>query len=130
MAIILKANKVHLFVSSVLFVFWYHSLKGLDTPHICNISWLRVNVHYSRATFASGFSLSKYVSPLPTLPNPFIYDPAERCRHIQPQPSQPTLSVSQTKLLGVLLMSSVCITFPIYLNLLDLITGILLKIKD
>jgi hypothetical protein len=25
MAIILKANKVNLFVSSVLFVFWYHS---------------------------------------------------------------------------------------------------------
>jgi hypothetical protein len=27
MAIILKANKVNLFVSSVLFVFWYHSLN-------------------------------------------------------------------------------------------------------
>jgi hypothetical protein len=33
MAIILKANKVNLFVSSVLFVFWYHSLNFLDTPH-------------------------------------------------------------------------------------------------
>jgi hypothetical protein len=43
MAIILKANKVNLFVSSVLFVFWYHSPNVLDTPHICNISWLRVN---------------------------------------------------------------------------------------
>jgi hypothetical protein len=32
MAIILKANKVNLFVSSVLFVFWYHSTKFLDTP--------------------------------------------------------------------------------------------------
>jgi hypothetical protein len=32
MAIILKANKVNLFVSSVLFVFWYHSPKVLDTP--------------------------------------------------------------------------------------------------
>jgi hypothetical protein len=42
MAIILKANKVNLFVSSVLFVFWYHSPNVLDTPHICNISWLRV----------------------------------------------------------------------------------------
>jgi hypothetical protein len=31
MAIILKANKVNLFVSSVLFVFWYHSPKVLDT---------------------------------------------------------------------------------------------------
>jgi hypothetical protein len=38
----LKANKVNLFVSSVLFVFWYHSPNVLDTPHICNISWLRV----------------------------------------------------------------------------------------
>jgi hypothetical protein len=42
MAIILKANKVNLFVSSVLFVFWYHSPNVLDTLHICNISWLRV----------------------------------------------------------------------------------------
>jgi hypothetical protein len=40
--IILKANKVNLFVSSVLFVFWYHSPNALDTPHICNISRLRV----------------------------------------------------------------------------------------
>jgi hypothetical protein len=32
--IILKANKVNLFVSSVLFVFWYHSPNVLDTPHI------------------------------------------------------------------------------------------------
>jgi hypothetical protein len=43
MAIILKANKVNLFVSSALFVFWYHSPKFLDTPHICDISGLRVN---------------------------------------------------------------------------------------
>jgi hypothetical protein len=42
MAIILKANKVNLFVSSVLFVFWYHLPNILDTLHICNISWLRV----------------------------------------------------------------------------------------
>jgi hypothetical protein len=39
----LKANKVNLFVSSVLYVFWYHSPNVLDTLHICNISWLRVN---------------------------------------------------------------------------------------
>jgi hypothetical protein len=32
MAIILKAHKVNLFVSSVLFVFWYHSPNFLDTP--------------------------------------------------------------------------------------------------
>jgi hypothetical protein len=38
----LKTNKVNLFVSSVLCVFWYHSPKVLDTLHICNISWLRV----------------------------------------------------------------------------------------
>jgi hypothetical protein len=34
MMIILKANKVNLFVSSILFVFWYHSPNILDTPHI------------------------------------------------------------------------------------------------
>jgi hypothetical protein len=34
MAIILKANKVDLFVSSVSFVFWYHSPNVLDTSHI------------------------------------------------------------------------------------------------
>jgi hypothetical protein len=28
----LKAKKVYLFVSSVLFVFWYHSPNFLDTP--------------------------------------------------------------------------------------------------
>jgi hypothetical protein len=42
MAIILKANKVNLFVSSVLFVFWYHSPNVLDTPRIlatCRFQW-------------------------------------------------------------------------------------------
>jgi hypothetical protein len=34
MAIILKVNKVNLFVSSVLFVFWYQSPKLLDTPRV------------------------------------------------------------------------------------------------
>jgi hypothetical protein len=34
MAFTLKANKVNLFVSSVLFVFWYHSPNFLDTPRI------------------------------------------------------------------------------------------------
>jgi hypothetical protein len=32
MAIILKANKVNLLVSSILSVFWYHSPNVLDTP--------------------------------------------------------------------------------------------------
>jgi hypothetical protein len=34
MAIISKTNKVNLFESSVLFVFWYHSPNVLDTPHM------------------------------------------------------------------------------------------------
>jgi hypothetical protein len=34
MAIIFKTNKVNLFVSSLLFVFWYHSPNFLDTLHI------------------------------------------------------------------------------------------------
>jgi hypothetical protein len=34
MEIILKANDVNLFVSSVLFAFWYHSPKCLDTSRI------------------------------------------------------------------------------------------------
>jgi hypothetical protein len=38
MVIILKANKVNLFVSSVLFVFWYHSPNFLDTPHVWMMS--------------------------------------------------------------------------------------------
>jgi hypothetical protein len=33
MAIILKANKVNLLVSSLLFVFWYHSPNFLDTTY-------------------------------------------------------------------------------------------------
>jgi hypothetical protein len=40
MATILKANKVNLFVSSVLFVFWYHSPNFLDTPHMIVIGVL------------------------------------------------------------------------------------------
>jgi hypothetical protein len=40
--IILKVNKVNVFVSSVLFVFWYHEPSVLDIPHIYNISRLRV----------------------------------------------------------------------------------------
>jgi hypothetical protein len=42
MAIILKANEVNFFVSSGVFVFWYHSPNVLDTPHICDISRLRI----------------------------------------------------------------------------------------
>jgi hypothetical protein len=37
---ILKANKVKLFVASVLFVFWYHSPKLLDTPRISEYTLL------------------------------------------------------------------------------------------
>jgi hypothetical protein len=43
MVIILKANKVNLFVSSVLFVFWYHSLNFLGTPCITRIP---IRFHY------------------------------------------------------------------------------------
>jgi hypothetical protein len=39
MAIVLKANKVNLFVSSVLFVFWYHSPNFLDTPLMWTLVW-------------------------------------------------------------------------------------------
>jgi hypothetical protein len=39
MVIILKANKVNLFVSSVLFVFWYHSPNLLDPPR----TWTKHN---------------------------------------------------------------------------------------
>jgi hypothetical protein len=50
MAIILKANKVNLFVSSVLFVFWYHSPNVLDTPHTSDHIDMRVAAStYGRA---------------------------------------------------------------------------------
>jgi hypothetical protein len=49
-------NKLTLFVSSVLFVFWYHSLNVLDTLHICNISWLRVKlIMMTIVTLIGGF---------------------------------------------------------------------------
>jgi hypothetical protein len=48
----LKANKVNLFVSSVLCVFWYHSPNVLYTLHICNISWLRVKPLYNAAVYS------------------------------------------------------------------------------
>jgi hypothetical protein len=31
-------QEVNLFLSSVLFVFWYHSPNVLDTPHSCQLS--------------------------------------------------------------------------------------------
>jgi hypothetical protein len=37
MTVILKANKVNLFVSYVLFVFWYHSQNFLDTPRTIDL---------------------------------------------------------------------------------------------
>jgi hypothetical protein len=58
----LKANKVNLFVSSVLFVFWYHSPNVLDTLHICNISWLRVKLWSSTIFFLSNFTGLKFVT--------------------------------------------------------------------
>jgi hypothetical protein len=51
MAIILKASKVNLFVSSVLFVFWYHSPNFLDTPpkmDLEEIGWERGGVFVLR----------------------------------------------------------------------------------
>jgi hypothetical protein len=39
-AVKLKANKVNLFVSSVLFVFWYHSQNILDTNYIQSCTFL------------------------------------------------------------------------------------------
>jgi hypothetical protein len=36
----LKANKVNFFVSSVSFVFWYHSPNFLDTPRIYSLKML------------------------------------------------------------------------------------------
>jgi hypothetical protein len=52
-AIILKANKVNLFVSSVLFVFWYHSPNFLDTPRSIESVPVRQN---SRGIICLGFS--------------------------------------------------------------------------
>jgi hypothetical protein len=41
MTIILKANKLNLFLSPVLFVFWYHSPNLLDTPRILSL-WISI----------------------------------------------------------------------------------------
>jgi hypothetical protein len=55
MAIILKANKVNLFVSSVLFVFWYHLPNILDTPRIItHIIGVTSEVGYISATTRRG----------------------------------------------------------------------------
>jgi hypothetical protein len=57
MAIILNANKVNLFVSSVLFVFWYHSQNYLDTPRM----WYKGAVQsVYEAPMVSWFSLHGY----------------------------------------------------------------------
>jgi hypothetical protein len=68
MANILKANKVNLFVSYVLFVFWYHSPNFLDTPHICDISRLRVNIR--KHLFAVFFLMLGW----PWIPNYMAYE--------------------------------------------------------
>jgi len=56
MAIVLKANKVNLFVSSVLFVFWYHSPNHLDTlrsyvPTILVLAFSISNFAATRSVF-------------------------------------------------------------------------------
>jgi hypothetical protein len=53
-------NKLTLYVSSVLFVFWYHSLNVLDTPHICNSSWLRVKLIVTLLVKKSAFRNPKF----------------------------------------------------------------------
>jgi hypothetical protein len=50
MANILKANKVNLLISSVLFVFWYHSPNFLDTPRI-NVGARQQSTHTVRTGF-------------------------------------------------------------------------------
>jgi hypothetical protein len=66
MAIILKANKVNFFVSSVLFVFWYHSPNVLDTPYICggpckarnfNVVYIYIYMDLRLATLKSSLSI-------------------------------------------------------------------------
>jgi hypothetical protein len=42
MAMILKANKVNWFASSVLFIFWYHSLNILDKPRKYHLLGYRI----------------------------------------------------------------------------------------
>jgi hypothetical protein len=70
----LKANKVNLFVSSVFFVFWYHSPNVLYIPHICNISWLRVKERVELYLyFPSGPSWPVIGWPLP-FPLPYDLD--------------------------------------------------------
>jgi hypothetical protein len=58
MAIILKANKVNLFVSSILFIFWYHSPNLLETPSIFHSKTLIHEAH--RLQFASK-NMNKYL---------------------------------------------------------------------
>jgi hypothetical protein len=55
----LKSNKVNLFVSSVLFVFWYHSPNFLDTPGIFQkkVKVLFVLVIYPHVSALLQFSL-------------------------------------------------------------------------
>jgi hypothetical protein len=55
MAIILKADKVNLFVSSVLFVFWYHSPKFLDTPRVCMYVYIMILKKHALAFVSSCF---------------------------------------------------------------------------
>jgi hypothetical protein len=67
MAIILKANKVNLFVFSVLFVFWYHSPTFIDTPRI---STLCLSVSFSLNTQIVS---SRYLQFL-SIDTSFVYD--------------------------------------------------------
>jgi hypothetical protein len=60
MAIILKANKVNLFVSSVSFVFWYHSLNFLDTPRVCYTSGIRVKQQAFKEPTVTAVRVSNY----------------------------------------------------------------------
>jgi hypothetical protein len=75
MAIILKANEVNLFVSSVLFVFWYHSLNILDTPHmyphVSQIVHIKINTQFTFKLRKSHVQLGRIKLQHKTLPSDF-----------------------------------------------------------
>jgi hypothetical protein len=82
MAIILKANKVNSFVSSVLFFFWYHSPNILDTPRIFGqwtvvnavmSLWVLLDARYVDTQQRADHSLHKYSLFVLLLVSPYYY---------------------------------------------------------
>jgi hypothetical protein len=69
----LKANKVNLFVSSVFFVFWYHSPNFLDTQHAAPTHCSNI-LQWGATEKSDDFQYNGTLKPSGFLPHPITHN--------------------------------------------------------